>query len=110
MRLLHKKNEGLDEIAVSRADQALQGKLAGVQILNTDPQAGSPSTILIPGSASVSADSKPLIVIDGYAGPKEEDGFSMVSMGDVEYIEVLKDAASSALSVCLLLLYRSEAL
>ena len=91
------KNEGLDEIAVSRADQALQGKLAGVQILNTDPQAGSKPSIRIRGNASISASSDPLIVIDGYPIPKGEDGFSMVSMGDVESVEVLKDAASSAL-------------
>lgn len=91
------KAEGLDEIAVSRADQALQGKLAGVQIVNTDAQAGSAATITIRGNASVSASSDPLIVIDGYPVPKGEDGFAMVSMGDVESIEVLKDASSSAL-------------
>ncbi|MDD2798611.1 MAG: TonB-dependent receptor [Bacteroidales bacterium] len=88
------KNEKLDEIAVSRADQALQGKLAGVQIINTDPQAGEAPQIRVRGLGSISANSSPLIVVDGFP---VEDGLSMVSMGDVESIEVLKDAASAAL-------------
>ncbi|MFC2129299.1 SusC/RagA family TonB-linked outer membrane protein [Bacteroidota bacterium] len=89
--------EGLDEVAVSRADQALVGKLAGVQILNTDGLAGSQPSIRIRGAASISASSDPLIVIDGYPMPEGSDAMSMVNMGDVESIEVLKDAASSAL-------------
>ena len=88
------KNERLDEIAVSRADQALQGKLAGVQILNLDAEAGAAPTIRVRGMGSISANNSPLIVVDGFPVP---DGLSMVSMGDVESIEVLKDAASSAL-------------
>ncbi len=91
------KNDGLDEIAVSRADQALRGKLAGVQILNLDPEAGAAPSIRVRGMGSISASSDPLIVIDGYPMPAGEDAFSMISMGDVESIEVLKDAASSAL-------------
>lgn len=91
------KNDGLDEIAASRADQALQGKLAGVQVLNTNAEAGSAPSIRVRGMGSISASSDPLIVIDGYPMPAGEDGFSMVNMGDVESIEVLKDAASSAL-------------
>ena len=39
------KNEGLEEIPASRADQALRGKLAGVQILNYDPEAGAASSV-----------------------------------------------------------------
>lgn len=91
------KNDGLDEIAVSRADQALQGKLAGVQIKNLNPEAGAAPAIRVRGMGSISASSDPLIVIDGYPMPAGEDAFSMISMGDVESIEVLKDAASSAL-------------
>lgn len=91
------KNDGLDEIAASRADQALQGKLAGVRILNFDPEAGAAPAIRVRGMGSISASSDPLIVIDGYPMPAGEDAFSMISMGDVESIEVLKDAASSAL-------------
>jgi len=88
------KTERLDEIPVARADQALQGKLAGVQILNTSPEAGEAPQIRVRGMGSISTSNEPLIVVDGFPVP---DGLSMVSMGDIESIEVLKDAASSAL-------------
>jgi TonB-linked SusC/RagA family outer membrane protein len=88
------KTEKLDEVPVSRADQALQGKMAGVQINNSNPEAGSAPQIRIRGMGSISANSDPLIVVDGFPVP---DGLSMVSMGDVESIEVLKDASSAAL-------------
>lgn len=88
------KTDKLDEIPVSRVDQALQGKMAGVQILNINPEAGAAPKIRVRGMGSISASSDPLIVIDGFPVP---DGLSMVSMGDVESIEVLKDASSAAL-------------
>jgi len=88
------KGEKLDEIPVSRLDQALQGKMAGVQILNVNPEAGAAPIIRVRGMGSISANSDPLVVIDGFPTP---DGLSMVSMGDVQSIEVLKDAASAAL-------------
>lgn len=88
------KNDRLDEIPVTRADQALQGKLAGVQVLNLNPEAGAAPTIRVRGMGSISANNEPLVVVDGYPVP---DGLSMVNMGDIESIEVLKDAASSAL-------------
>ncbi len=88
------KAEGLDDIPVARADQALQGKLAGVQILNITPEAGESPMIRVRGMGSISAANDPLIVVDGFPVP---DGLSMVNMGDIESIEVLKDAASAAL-------------
>lgn len=88
------RTERLDEIPVTRVDQALQGKLAGVQINNISPLAGEAPQIRVRGMGSISASNDPLIVIDGFPVP---DGLSMVSMGDIESIEVLKDAASSAL-------------
>ncbi len=88
------KAEKLEELPVSRVDKALQGKLAGVQILNDNPEAGAAPRIRVRGMGSISADNDPLIVVDGFPIP---DGLSMVSMADVESIEVLKDAASAAL-------------
>jgi TonB-dependent starch-binding outer membrane protein SusC len=88
------KNEKLDEIPVSNIEQALQGKMAGVSIMNTNPEAGESALIRVRGMGSISANVSPLIVIDGVPTP---DGLSAVSMGDVESIEVLKDASSSAL-------------
>lgn len=88
------KAEGLDEVPVSRVDQALQGKMAGVSINNNNPEAGEKPQIRIRGLGSISASNEPLVVVDGFP---IQDGLSMVSMGDVESIEVLKDAASAAL-------------
>ncbi|HEY5508112.1 MAG TPA: TonB-dependent receptor [Paludibacter sp.] len=88
------KTEKLDEIPVSRVDQALQGKMAGVQIINSNPEAGAAPIIRVRGMGSISASNSPLIVVDGFPVP---DGLSMVSMGDIESIEVLKDASSAAL-------------
>jgi TonB-linked SusC/RagA family outer membrane protein len=88
------KTDKLDEVPVSRVDQALQGKLAGVQINNNNPEAGESPQIRVRGMGSISANSEPLVVVDGFP---VQDGLSMVSMGDVESIEVLKDAASAAL-------------
>ena len=87
-------NDNLGQIPVSRADQALQGKLAGVNIVTTDAQAGAAPTIQIRGATSITAGTDPLIVIDGYPVPTD---LSAIDMNDVESIEVLKDAASAAI-------------
>ena len=88
------QNERLDESPVSRLDQALQGKIAGVQIQNVSSEAGSEPKINVRGVSSVSAASKPLVVVDGHP---IEDGLSFVNMADVQSVEVLKDAASAAI-------------
>ena len=88
------KGEKMDDIPVSNIGQALQGKLAGVTINQFDPEAGEAPTIRVRGLGSISADSGPLVVVDGFPIP---DGLASVSMGDVESIEVLKDAASASL-------------
>ena len=88
------KNEKLDETPVSRLDQALQGKIAGVQIQNVSSEAGSDPKIRIRGTSSINAGADPLVVVDGHIVP---DGLAFVNMADVESVEVLKDAASSAI-------------
>ncbi|MDD4971493.1 MAG: TonB-dependent receptor [Paludibacter sp.] len=88
------KNEKLDEIPVSSIAGALQGKLAGVQIQNVDPEAGESPVIRVRGMGSISAALSPLVVVDGFPIP---DGMAGVSMSDVESIEVLKDAASASM-------------
>lgn len=88
------ETEELVDISATRIDQALQGKIAGLQILNTSSEAGVEPQIRIRGMGSISASSDPLVVVDGF--PIAE-GLSFVDMDDVESIEVLKDAASSAI-------------
>lgn len=88
------QNENLDEIPTSRLDNALVGKLAGVNIQNVNPEAGGTPQIRVRGLNSVSANSEPLVVVDGYPVP---DGLAFVNSQDVSSIEVLKDAASAAI-------------
>ena len=88
------KNEKLDEIAVSRLDQALQGKIAGVQVQNISSEAGADAKISVRGISSVNAGSNPLVVVDGQPIP---DGLATLNMADVASVEVLKDAASAAI-------------
>ncbi|HEX5651438.1 MAG TPA: SusC/RagA family TonB-linked outer membrane protein, partial [Chitinophagaceae bacterium] len=88
------KNEKLDETPVSRLDQALQGKIAGVQIQNISSESGAEPKIRIRGISSINAGADPLVVVDGHPVP---DGLSFVNMADVESVEVLKDAASAAI-------------
>ena len=88
------KNEYLDEAPVSRLDQALQGRIAGVSIQNISSEAGAAPKVRIRGLSSVNAGADPLIVVDGHPLP---DGLAFSNMGDVESIEVLKDAASTAI-------------
>src|SRR5690606_31229718 len=78
----------------SRVDQALQGKIAGVQIQNINSEAGSDPRIRVRGISSINAGADPLVVVDGHPVP---DGLSFVNAADVESVEVLKDAASAAI-------------
>lgn len=87
-------DDNLGNQAVSRLDQALQGKIAGVNISNVSSEAGSAPQVRVRGMGSISASNEPLVVVDGYP---MSDGLSFIDMNDVESIEVLKDAASAAI-------------
>lgn len=88
-------NEGLDQIATARVDDALVGQVSGVNIQTTEGDAGSAPTIRIRGTGSLAGSSSPLIVVDGLA--VDEDFLGSLDMNDVDSFEVLKDAASSAI-------------
>jgi TonB-linked SusC/RagA family outer membrane protein len=88
------KNDKMDETSVTRIDQALQGRIAGVAVQNVNPEAGGDPKITIRGVTSLNASNSPLVVVDGQPVP---DGLAFVNMADVESVEVLKDAASAAI-------------
>lgn len=73
--------------------QSLVGKVAGVEVSQTSGAPGDGVTIRVRGVNSLSASSAPLYVIDGY--PASEDVF--INPGDIESIDILKDAASAAI-------------
>lgn len=88
-------NKNLTKIATARVDDALVGKVSGVNIQATEGEAGSAPTIRIRGTGSMVASSDPLIVVDGLI--VDNDFLGSLDMADVESFEVLKDAASSAI-------------
>ncbi len=87
------ENKTLDQIPAGRAETALVGRLAGVNITNARNTPGSAPTIRIRGAGSITASNDPLVVIDGFPG----GSLANVNMNDVESIEVLKDASSAAI-------------
>lgn len=88
------KSEDIAKRQVSDAIEAINGKVAGVQMVESNDPAASNPTIRIRGVSSINASNAPLIVLDGlpYSG-----NYSDINPQDVESISVLKDAASNAL-------------
>lgn len=88
-------NEDLDQIAVSRVDDALVGQVSGVNIQATNAEPGAAPTITVRGFGSITADSGPAVVVDGII--VNADFLGNMNMNDVESFEILKDAASAAI-------------
>ena len=88
------KSDEIGKVQVTNAADALKGKAAGVQIYNPTGQPGSVPTIRIRGINSISAESSPLIVLDG---SPYEGSWNDINPVDIESMTVLKDAASTAL-------------
>ena len=89
------ENRNLDQIAVSRIDDALIGQVSGVNIQATSAEAGAAPTITIRGFGSVNANSGPAVVVDGIV--VSSDFLGNLDMNDIESFEILKDAASAAI-------------
>lgn len=86
---------------VSNFVQGISGSVAGVSISQTNGAPGGGSNIVIRGVGSVNASNAPLYVVDGQPLPdgfnKEESPINFINPEDIESIEILKDAASSAI-------------
>lgn len=88
------KSEDLLKVPSSDATQALAGRMAGVQIVQTDGQPGAEASIRVRGGISITQSNEPLYVIDGFP---TEDGMSSLDPADIESIDVLKDASATAI-------------
>lgn len=86
------KSEDMHNRTITNAEQALQGKTAGVQIISASAAPGSNPSIRIRGYSSNSS-SDPLFVVDGL----RTTNISNLDPNDIESMEVLKDAASAAI-------------
>lgn len=84
----------LQDLPVPQIGQKLQGRVAGVQILQTTGRLGEGMSVRIRGQASISAGNHPLYVVDGF--PITGD-ISTLNPDEIETISVLKDAASTSL-------------
>lgn len=80
---------------VKSFDDALAGRIAGVQVTSPDGQPGASPSITIRGANSVTQSNSPLYVIDGF--PIENYDNNAINPADIESIDVLKDASSSAI-------------
>jgi TonB-linked SusC/RagA family outer membrane protein len=87
------KQESYKEQPVIRVDQILQGRSAGVSVINTSGAPGGASQIRIRGANSINGNNDPLYVVDGFVGVDFRD----VNPIDIETIQVLKDASSTAI-------------
>ncbi len=102
-----KEFEGL---AITTVDEALQGRIAGLDIVANSGNLGSGSSMRLRGVSSINGSSEPLIVVDGNVWENGTDGFDFQSANDekfaellnvnpedIESISVLKDAAATAI-------------
>ena len=82
--------EKLNDVTTSDLGNLLQGKVAGLLVMNSSGQPGTDADIRIRGTGSISAGAAPLYVVDGIAG-------GSFNPNDVESLTVLKDASATAL-------------
>ncbi len=100
----------IGELQVASIDEAMQGRMSGVDIVANAGDPGSGMSIRIRGTTSISGDNKPLIVVDGvpleteigefdFSTASEEDFSQLLNIApnDIEEIVVLKDAAANAI-------------
>ena len=100
--------QDLQNRPVASLDAALQGKAAGVQVIQNAGNPGNGITVRVRGNASISASNQPLYVVDGV--PIFREDFGQLGLGgqdmsaitglnpdEIESIDILKDAAASAI-------------
>lgn len=102
--------ETVSEIPVTSVNQVLQGRLAGVQVVQNSGTPGAAMTVRVRGSSSISGGNEPLYVIDGVPmsqgnfsglnmsfGGQDIDAVSDINPSEIESIEILKDASAAAI-------------
>ena len=102
-------SEEIEKTALQDPISILQGRAAGVQITSNSGAPGSEMTIRVRGSSSLNSGNNPLFVVDGIpiesgsmSNLNGTEGFGLnplaaINPGDIESIEILKDAASTAI-------------
>jgi len=88
------KGEELAKVPVQNVGQALQGRLAGVQVSMADGTPGAAPSIVIRGGTSITQSNEPLYVVDGVP---QTDGLSFLDPMDIESVDVLKDVSATSI-------------
>ena len=88
--------EKITAMPVSRVDQALQGRAAGVQVTQTSGAPGAGTSIRVRGGNSITGSNEPLWVIDGIIVGTNFN-LNNINSNDIKSIEILKDASSIAI-------------
>ena len=83
----------IENIPVTDVSQALQGKLSGVNVTVADGAPDAETSIRVRGGGSLSQDNSPLYIVDGF----EVSDISDIAPSEIETIDVLKDASSTAI-------------
>ncbi|HTI94804.1 MAG TPA: TonB-dependent receptor [Puia sp.] len=86
-------SKDISDLSVTRVDQALSGKVAGVQVKTVSGQPGAAPQIRVRGIGSISAGTDPLYVVDGFP----TDDIQSLSPNDIESVDILKDASATAI-------------
>lgn len=86
------KSNDITVTPTANAMEALQGKIAGMDIIKPTGQVGEDVEILLRGSRSIYGDNDPLFIIDGIPG-----SYNQINPSDIESMDVLKDASSTAI-------------
>ncbi|MBB4034999.1 TonB-linked SusC/RagA family outer membrane protein [Dysgonomonas hofstadii] len=87
------QSEAIQAVPVSNVAEAIAGKMAGVQITATEGSPDAEMRIRVRGGGSITGDNTPLFIVDGF--PVES--ISDIPSSDIESIDVLKDASSTAI-------------
>ncbi len=88
------KSDDLMKNPVSDVTQALAGRVAGVQVTQSEGGPGAGISIRVRGGMSITQSNEPLYVIDGFPS---EDGMADLDPGEIESIDILKDASATAI-------------
>ena len=89
------KMNDIKDVPAYSVDNAMQGRVAGAEIMSTTGEPGATTTIRIRGTRSVEASNEPLIVVDGVVDAIAD--LNDINPEDIESITVLKDASSTAI-------------
>lgn len=85
--------ETLKKMPASQVSDLLQGRVAGLSVINSSGAPGAGATLRVRGVNSIKADGGPLVVVDGFPG----GNLASLNPADIRSIEVLKDASSTAI-------------